>query len=352
VGSLDDGAEHALPLRRRLGHHTTVRAITLTEPGGPEALRMSELPDPVPAPGEVLVELRAAALNRRDVWSRTESATPPGSVLGSDGAGVVVAHGPGVTGPGLGTEVVINPSVHWGNREDAPGEGWNILGVPRQGTYAELIAVPAGLLFARPQRLDWHAAAALPLGGLTAWRALVTRGGVRPGTRLLVTGAGAGVSAFLVQIARELGARTVVTSSSQAKIDRSVELGAERGVLYTDPEWPARVGEVDVIVDSAGAPTWAALGGCLRRGGTLVSFGRTAGRTVEVTIPDVFYGQWNILGTTMGSPREFAALLEHVARASWTPVVDSVFPLERAGDAHRRLEHPDRFGKVVLEIRP
>ena len=327
-----------------------MRAIVIQQRGGPEVLRPADLPDPSPAPGEVVVELRAAAVNHRDVWTRSEGEPPAGAVPGSDGAGVVIEHGPGVTEPRLGAEVVINPSVHWGEREDAPGDGWNILGVPRQGTYAERIAIPADHVHPRPQRLTWHESAALPLCGLTAWRALVTRGRVGPGTRVLVTGVGAGVSAFLVQIAAELGAHVQVTSSSQAKIDRAAELGAASGALYTDPEWPDHVGQVDVVIDSAGTPTWQALGRCLRRGGTLVSFGRTAGRTVELTIPEVFYGQWNILGTTMGSPREFTAMLEHVERAGWRPVVDSVFPLEQAADAHRRLDHPDRFGKVVLEV--
>lgn len=334
----------------RVRHHTGMRAIVVTEPGGPEVLRPVELPDPQPGPGEVLVRLRTAALNRRDVWTRTEAGTPPGSVPGSDAAGVVVGHGPGVSEPALGSEVVINPSVHWGDREDAPGEGWNILGVPRQGTYAELIAMPADHVLPRPARLDWRESAALPLAGLTAWRALVTRGRVGPGTRLLIPGAGSGVSAFLVQIACELGAHTLVTSSSQAKIERAIELGAAGGSLYTDPDWPEQVGQVDVIVDSAGAPTWEALSRCLRRGGTLVSFGRTAGRTAQVTVPEVFYGQWNLLGTTMGSPREFRAMLEHVERAGWRPMVDSCFALDDAADAHRRLDAPDRFGKVVLEM--
>jgi zinc-binding alcohol dehydrogenase/oxidoreductase len=329
-----------------------MHAVILSTPGGADCLRPGELADPRPEPGEVVVELRAAALNHRDVWTRENPSSPPGAVLGSDGAGVVVEHGRGVSRPPLGSEVVINPSLHWGDREDAPGPGWNILGVPRMGTYAERIAIPADHLRQRPERLTWQGAAALPLAGLTAWRALVTRGRVGAGTRLLVTAAGAGVSTFLVQIACELGAKVVVTSSSPAKIDRAVELGARRGVLYTDDDWPEQVGEVDVVIDSAGGPAWTGALRCLRRGGTLVSFGRTAGDRVELDIPRMYFGQWNLLGTTMGSPREFDALLEHVAAADWRPVVDSAFPLDQAAAAHRRLQHPERFGKVVLEISP
>src|SRR5690349_14158580 len=144
--------------RPRVRHHTGVRAIVIEQVGGPEVLRPVDVPDPTPGPGEVVVELRTAAVNHRDVWTRTEQGTPAGSVPGSDGAGVVIAHGEGVAAPDLGTEVVINPSVGWGEREDAPGEGWNILGVPRQGTYAGLIAIPADHVFPRPRRLSWHEA--------------------------------------------------------------------------------------------------------------------------------------------------------------------------------------------------
>ncbi len=332
-------------------HHTqAMRAIILHTHGGPEQLVPAEIPDPTPLPDEVVVDLTAAALNRRDVWQRGATGND-GAVLGSDGAGRVSALGSDVTGIAVGDEVVINPSVGWGDAEDAPAEGWAILGIPRQGTYAERIAIPAADVRPRPQELTWHESAALPLAGLTAWRALVTRGCVQPGMRVLVTGAGGGAATFLVQIARAHGAEVTVTSSSDHKIARSIELGAAHGVRYTDPGWPAQVGEVDLVVDSAGAPAWPGALDCLRRGGTLVSFGRTGGASTELEIPRLFYGQWNLLGTTMGSPREFDQLLAHVRQARWRPVVDSVYPLDDAAAAHARLEQPDRFGKVVLECR-
>ena len=332
-------------------HHTqAMRAIMLHTHGGPEQLVPAEIPDPTPLPNEVVVDLTAAALNRRDVWQRGATGND-GAVLGSDGAGRVSALGSDVTGIAVGDEVVINPSVGWGDAEDAPAEGWAILGIPRQGTYAERIAIPAADVRPRPQELTWHESAALPLAGLTAWRALVTRGRVQPGMRVLVTGAGGGAATFLVQIARAHGAEVTVTSSSDHKIARAIELGAAHGVRYTDPGWPAQVGEVDLVVDSAGAPAWPGALDCLRRGGTLVSFGRTGGVSTELEIPRLFYGQWNLLGTTMGSPREFDQLLAHVRQARWRPVVDSVYPLDDAAAAHARLEQPDRFGKVVLECR-
>src|SRR6476646_10509917 len=317
-------------------HHTqAMRAIILHTHGGPEQLVPAEIPDPTPLPNEVVVDLTAAALNRRDVWQRGATGND-GAVLGSDGAGRVSALGSDVTGIAVGDEVVINPSVGWGDAEDAPADGW---------------AIPADHARPRPHELTWHESAALPLAGLTAWRALVTRGRVQPGMRVLVTGAGGGAATFLVQIARAHGAEVTVTSSSDQKIARSIELGAAHGVRYTDPGWPAQVGEVDLVVDSAGAPAWPGALDCLRRGGTLVSFGRTGGVSTELEIPRLFYGQWNLLGTTMGSPREFDQLLAHVRQARWRPVVDSVYPLDDAAAAHARLEQPDRFGKVVLECR-
>ena len=325
-------------------------AITLHGHGGPDALRPAELDDPTPAAGEVVVELACAALNRRDVWQRTAPGND-GAVPGSDGAGVVAALGDGVSGLAAGDEVVINPSVGWGDREDAPASGWAILGIPRQGTYAQRIAIPADHVRPRPARLDWREAAALPLCGLTAWRALVTRGRVEPGMRVLVTGAGGGASTFLVQIAHALGAAVTVTSSSDEKLNRAIELGATYGVRYSDDDWPAQVGEVDLVVDNAGWPAWEGALECLRGGGTLVSFGRTAGATAQLDIPRLYFGQWSLLGTTMGSPGEFDAMLDHVASASWRPVIDSAFPLAEAAAAHARLEHPQRFGKVVLECR-
>src|SRR3954471_3473686 len=214
-------------------HHTqAMRAIILHTDGGPGQLVAAEIPDPTPLPDEVVVDLVAAALNRRDVWQRSAPGND-GAVLGSDGAGRVSALGSDVTGIELGDEVVINPSVGWGDAEDAPAEGWAILGVPRQGTYAERIAIPAGDVRPRRPELTWHESAALPLAGLTAWRALVTRGRVQPGMRVLVTGAGGGASTFVVQIAHALGAVVTVTSSSDAKLGRAIELGAAAGVRYT-----------------------------------------------------------------------------------------------------------------------
>src|SRR4051812_721575 len=296
-------------------HHTqAMRAIILHTHGGPGQLVAAEIPDPTPLPDEVVVDLVAAALNRRDVWQRSAPGND-GAVLGSDGAGRVSALGSDVTGIELGDEVVINPSVGWGDAEDAPAEGWAILGVPRQGTYAERIAIPADHVRPRPHELTWHESAALPLAGLTAWRALVTRGRVQPGMRVLVTGAGGGAATFLVQIARAHGAEVTVTSSSDDKIARSIELGAAHGVRYTDPGWPSQVGEVDLVVDSAGAPAWPGALDCLRRGGTLVSFGRTRGGSPELESPRLFLGPGEPRRAPTGRPPPVPPPVAQVAQA-------------------------------------
>ena len=327
-----------------------MRAVELRAFGGPEGLVVTELPDPEPRPGEVRVDLVAAALNHRDRWIRIGRKVALPAVLGSDGAGVVSEVGPAAAGVRVGDEVVVNPSLAWGDHEEASGPDFRILGVPDQGTYAERIVVAADQVRPRPANLSWTEAAALPLGGLTAWRAVVTHADARPGRTILVPGAGGGVATFAIQIAAALGARVVVTSSSPAKIERARELGAADGVPYSEGDWAERVAPVDAVVDSIGAPVWEGALTALAPGGRLVNLGDTARESATVPLSTLYFKYLRIQGTTMGSPREFDALLAHVGEASWRPVIDSVFPLAEAARAHERLEAPDRFGKVVLAI--
>lgn len=322
-----------------------MQAVVLPEFGPPDVLRYAEAPDPEPGPGEVVVELRAAALNRRDAFIRAGRPFDLPLILGSDGAGIR---------RDTGEEVVILPSLDWGDREEAPGPNFEILGGPDDGTYAELVVVPEENVFPKPSRLSWEETAALPLAGLTAYRALFTRAGLRQGESVLVLGAGSGVSTFAIQLAVDVGARVFVTSSSNEKIDQAEQLGAEGGVDYSDEEWVDAAcgladGGVDVVVDSAGA-TWPNSLRCLRPGGRVVAFGATAGAVAELDVRSFFFGQFSLLGTTMGSPSEFAGLLASIHHGSWSPVVDSVRPLEEAAAAHARLESGEHFGKLVLRI--
>jgi zinc-binding alcohol dehydrogenase/oxidoreductase len=327
-----------------------VLAVELQEFGAPEGLRAVELPDPVPGTGQVRVDLVAAALNRRDYWIRVGRKVALPAVLGSDAAGIVSAVGEGVTCVQEGDEVVINPSLDWGDSEEASGPDFRILGVPDQGTHAQRIVIAAHQVRPRPKRLSWLESAALPLAGITSWRVLVTHAGAGPGKTILVPGAGGGVATFLIQIATALGARVVVTAGSEEKLEQALQLGAEGAVLYTDESWPEQVRPVDAIADSVGAPVWAGAFKALRPGGRLISFGDTARASAELQLSQLYFGYFRIQGTTMGSPREFDALLAHVEQAQWRPIIDSVFPLEQAAAAHARLEDPNRFGKIVLVI--
>jgi NADPH:quinone reductase-like Zn-dependent oxidoreductase len=310
-----------------------------------EVLAYETVADPVPQAGEVLVELRAAALNRRDLLVRKAIYPfPLPLVPGSDGAGVR---------RDTGEEVVLLPAVGWGEREDAPGPEFEFLGGPRDGTYAELIAVPADGVFPRPAGFSWEEAASFPLAAVTAYRALFSRGGLREGETVLALGAGSGVTSFVVQLAVQAGARVLVTSSSDAKIERAKELGAEAGVNYeTVEDWPAAVrqlGPVDLALDSVGS-TWQQCLDSVRPGGRVVVFGGTGGTEVVVQVRPFYFRQQSLHGTQLGSPRDFEALLRMLSEASWRPVLDSVRPLAEAEAALDRMESGEHFGKLVLSI--
>lgn len=332
-----------------------MKAIRLHQPGGPEQLRHEEIPTPAPGPGEVLVQLKAAALNHRDVWIRMgmQMADHLPLIPGSDGAGLVAQVGPGTSHLKLGDPVVINPSLNWGDREDRPSPSFKILGGPDPGTYAEFVVVPAENVFPKPSPLSLEKAGVMPLASLTAWRAVITRGQVRPGDRVVILGIGGGVATFALQIARVAGAMVIVTSSTEAKLERARELGADLAINYTSEDWEKIVlertgGGADVIIDSVGKETWGKALRALRPGGRLITFGATTGRETAVDIRHVFWNQLSILGTTMGSPREFAAMLHLYEAGRLKPVVDSVFPLRDAPAAHRRMDEGQQFGKIVL----
>jgi NADPH:quinone reductase-like Zn-dependent oxidoreductase len=324
--------------------------------GDPPKFELQDVPDPVPGTGEVVIDLHAAALNRRDLWVWTTPDYCQLSVtLGSDGAGVISELGAEVEGFELGEEVVFDPTLGWGESEEHPTEQFDILGAPTDGTFAQRVVVAAANVAAKPKRLSWEEAAALNLSGLTAWRAVVTCAGAAPGRTILVTGAGSGVSTFVIQIAATLGAQVYVTTSTAQKVDRARGLGAAGGMSYLDPEWPQQIrelagGGLDAAVDSYGGPSWEGAMKALRVGGTLVSFGDTSGPETTVTTAEIYWRWRRVIGTSMGSPREYRALIAHAEEATWRPVIDRVFPLDQLEQAARRLTDPARFGKVVLTI--
>ena len=333
-----------------------MRAVVLRALGEPDVLQLGETPDPRPKPGEALVRLRAAALNRRDVFIRKGQyagiALPV--ILGSDGAGEVVETGAGIDTTWQGREVLIDPSSDWGDDERAQGASFQILGLPRDGTYAELIAVPVEQLHEKPGHLSFQQAAALPLASLTAYRALVSRAHVGAGETVVVTGIGGGVATCALLMGTRLGAKVYVTSGSDAKLDAARTHGAAGGVNHSDPAWPKALiaqigGRPDVVIDGAGGDTFNKALDVLAPGGRLVSYGATLGAVQTVEVRRIFWKQLSVLGTTMGTRRDFRAMLQFYADGL-RPIVDQAMPLDRAADAHRRMEAGQQFGKIVLTI--
>ncbi len=331
-----------------------MKAVVLS---GVNRLNVAEVADPVPAPGEVVVRLRAAALNHRDVWIKRGQyaglsfpCTP-----GSDGAGVVETCGEGVDPALAGLEVIVNPSFDWGRDQAAQGSAFTILGLPRAGTLAERVAVPAVQLTPKPAHLTWDEAAALPLAGLTAWRALMARAHLQAGERVLISGVGGGVALIALQLAVAAGAEVWVTSSSAEKITRAVELGAKGGFDYTKKDWAKdaelRVGGLfDVILESAGGDGFGQLIDAAAPGGRIVFFGATRGDPPTLPMRKVFWRQLSLLGTTMGSPADWEAMLAFVARHQVRPVVCELFSLDRAAEAFEAMESGRQFGKLVVKL--
>ncbi|QDV38718.1 zinc-binding dehydrogenase [Tautonia plasticadhaerens] len=333
-----------------------MKAIVLREFGQIDHFRLEDMPDPTPGPGEVVVRLRAAALNHRDLWisrGKYPNVTLP-AVLGSDGAGQVASLGEGVEGLRTGQDVVINPSLDWGPDPRVQGDRFRILGMPDHGTFAELIAVPAENVVPKPAGMNFEDAAAIPLAGLTAYRAVVTKAEVQPGETVLVTGIGAGTATLALQFALALGARVFVTSGSEAKLERARALGAKGGVSYRDDDWPSKLRELagapDVVIDSAGGEGFGRCVDLLRPGGRLVTFGGTAGPVPSFNVFPLFWKQLRLLGTTMGTAAEFAAMLDLVEDRGIRPVVDRAFPLAEATEALRHMEQAGQFGKIVMKV--
>lgn len=332
-----------------------MQAIYLRNPGGVEQLQLEDIPDPTLHAGEVLVKLEYAAVNRRDIWLRSggqmQSQMP--FVPGSDGAGVIVEVGEGVVGHQKGQEVVIYPCLNWGPHADHPGDAFEILGGPSDGTYASLIRLPAGNLLPKPPNVSFEEAAAFPLAGLTAWRALVTKANLLPGESLLIPGVGSGVATFALQIGKLLGASVFVTSHLDEKLERASSLGADGGLNYTRSGWQNEImeisgGGVDVVLDSVGSATFGKSIDLLHPGGRVITLGATTGADLAINLRSIYRKQISILGTMMGTLEEFQQLLRVIRSGQLRSIVDRVFPLERTDEAHSYLENQEQFGKVLL----
>jgi NADPH:quinone reductase-like Zn-dependent oxidoreductase len=331
-----------------------MKALTLQQIKTP--LVLVDRPPLRPGPSEVVVLLKAAALNRRDYWI-TQGMYPgvvPPVVLGSDGAGVV-----GETGSGLGNywnnrEVIINPGWDWGDSQQTQSDSFRILGSPDDGTFATEVLVPQAYLHPKPDHLDWHQAAALPLAGVTAYRAIFSQGALQAGETILINGIGGGVATFALQFAVAIGAKVWVTSSSQQKIGRAVEMGAQGGFDYKVDGWwkemTQQAGAPDLILDSAGGPGYRGLLNLAAAGGRIVNYGATTGPPEKLDLFKVFWKQLTLRGSTMGSPADFAAMLDLVEKHKIRPVIDRVFPLASGNEALELMKSSPQFGKYVLSI--
>jgi NADPH:quinone reductase-like Zn-dependent oxidoreductase len=333
-----------------------MKAVVLHELGPAENLRLETVADPRPGPGEIVVRLHAAALNHRDLWIRKGlyAGIKLPIILGSDGAGEVSALGVGVDPSLLGKQVIINPGLDWGDDHRVQGQYFRILGLPDDGTYAEFVKAPATHAHRKPEAWSWEEAAALPLAGLTAYRAVVTRAQVQAGEHVLITGIGGGVSLAALQIAKARGAHVVVTSGSDAKLERAKQIGAIGGVNYKTSDWSKAAaaltqGGPDVVIDSVGGDTLAKAIEIVKPGGRIVTYGATTGPVPQLEVRRIFWKQISLFGTTMGTPREFAAMLELYSFNSIRPIVDRIFELTDAPAAHMRMEEAGQFGKIVLK---
>jgi NADPH:quinone reductase-like Zn-dependent oxidoreductase len=318
-----------------------MKAIRIHEDGGPEVLRYENAPDPEPGPGEVLVRLRAASLNHLDLWIRKGlPSVPKPRILGADGAGFR---------DDTGERVVINPGIEH-------GEKITVIGEHMDGTHAELVAVPESNVYPLPDELSFEEAAAFPLVFETAYRLLVTKAQLREGEWVLLWGIGSGVASAGLAIAKALGAKALVTSSSDDKLERARELGADAAVNHATGDVREAVAEatggkgVEVVLEHVGEATWQSSLQAARTGGRIVVCGATSGPNPPAALHRIWWKQLTIHGSTMGTREDFEGAYELVKSGRAKPVVDSVFPLEQAQTAHERMEAGEQFGKIVLEI--
>ncbi len=333
-----------------------MKAVILRELGGPEKLLYENVPDPVAERDEVVVKLVAAALNRRDAYAR--QGLYPGvrlpAIPGSDGAGTIETVGSTVKNLDIGESVVINPALNWGPNPRFYGAQFNILGIPSNGTYAQFVKVPATNVYTKPPYLTWDEAAALPLAGLTAYRALFTRGALQAEETVIIPGIGGGVATILLQMAVAANARVFVTSSSDEKLARAAKLGAAGGVNYRDSEWVKKLrslcGGADLSIDSIGGSVFNDLITLANPGSRIVGFGATAGPVNNLVMPRLFFKQLDVRGSTMGSPNDFKEMLAFCTAHQIRPIIDQHFALKAAGSAQTAMEEGVQFGKIVLDI--
>lgn len=344
-----------------------MKGIQIKEHGGAEVLRYeAKLPTPEPGSKEVLVRVKACALNRLDLWVRNgvpAYQTPLPHILGSDVAGEVEAVGVGVQNVKIGDHVVLNPIVSCGKcsfckrGRDNLCENLQVIGAHRAGGYAEYIVVPERGVHPKPALLSFEEAAAVPLVFLTAWHMMVTRAKLQPGEWVLVMGASSGVGSAAIQIAKLMGAPVIATAGSPEKMERAREIGADEVVNHYDEDWFKQVKEksegslMDVIVEHVGQAVFNSCVKLMAKGGRLVTCGATTGPTGEIDLRYIFSREIEILGSYIGTNAELKKVLSFVQKGHLKPIIDSVSPLKEAKAAHQKMESGNFFGKIVLQVK-
>lgn len=323
---------------------------------GANQLSMREKAIPKTNPYEVIIKLKVVALNRRDLMvirGQYPGTTFP-IIPGSDGVGIVTEIGKNVDNIAIGDEVIINPGMNWGDNSNIKNSEFSILGMPMDGTYAEYVKVSAKNVHPKPKFLSWEAAAALPLAGLTAYRAIMTKGKVKMGETVLIPGAGSGVATYMIQYANTVGANVYVTSSKKDKIEKAMNLGAKAGVNYNDKDWEERLfkltGGIDLTVDSIAGDMFKSLIQLGKTGSRIVSFGATRGPISNLMLPMMTVKEMSIIGSTMGSPQDFTDMLEFVESHHIRPVIHQVYPFEEIETAIDQLSVGNNFGKLVVKF--
>ncbi len=329
-----------------------MKAIIHVGKSGQSGLSYGDMKVMEPGVGEIRVKLKTAGLNHRDLFVLNRHLpSEPALIIGSDGAGIVDAIGENVVSVQVGDEIIINPGLGWEKNSSAPPEGFEILGLPFHGTFAEYVIIPAENAALKPRYLSWEEAGVLSLAALTAYRALFTRGRVEPGMKVFIPGVGSGVATFLVQFANAVGAEVYVSSRSKEKCAKALELGAHKAI-DSNEDWNEVLEGVkmDLVIESVGAATFNKSLELLRSGGTIVTFGASAGDEVQLNLRSFFYGQYNLLGSTMGSAEEYTEMLQFIENHEIKPVIDQIFLLDEYEQAFNRMERAEQLGKIGFRI--
>jgi zinc-binding alcohol dehydrogenase/oxidoreductase len=337
-----------------------MRAVILNQIGTIDKLKgnllIKDISVPAVGDDDILIKIKYASLNHRDLWitKGLYAGIKLPVVLGSDCSGVIKSFGKNVNGFSAGEEVIINPGQNWGEYENFQGKNFKILGLPDNGTLEEFIAIDKSKVHKKPAHLDMIQASSIPLAGLTAFRAAFIKGKIQKGENILVTGIGGGVSTFALIFAINIGANVFVTSGSENKINKAIELGAKGGVNYKNGNWEKELFEksngIDIVIDGTGGETISKCLNIMNSGGRIVNYGATTGIIKNLDTRKIFWKQISILGSTMGSDDDFKNMIEFINKNKIAPVVDKIFEIEDTAKAFERMDKSEQLGKIVIKI--